>query len=77
MSFAGLLYQQNTQDPQRAKFLGDAQARITDISQPLVFFSLELNRLEEDWLAERLAASTRLASSGVRPGLKPASSIAP
>ncbi|MEM7422892.1 MAG: oligoendopeptidase F, partial [Pseudomonadota bacterium] len=27
MSFAGLWYQQNTQDPERAKFMGDAQAR--------------------------------------------------
>ena len=61
MSFAGLLYQQNTQDPDRAKFLGDSQVRITDISQPLVFFSLELNRLEDDWLSERLAASKSLA----------------
>ncbi|MEM7210524.1 MAG: M3 family oligoendopeptidase [Pseudomonadota bacterium] len=61
MSFAGLLYQQNTQDPDRAKFLGDSQVRITDTSQPLVFFSLELNRLEDDWLAERLDASDKLA----------------
>ncbi|MEM6664232.1 MAG: oligoendopeptidase F, partial [Pseudomonadota bacterium] len=61
MSFAGLLYQQNTQDMDRAKFMGDAQARVTDITQPLVFFSLELNKLGEDWLAERLAASPTLA----------------
>lgn len=61
MSFAGLLYQQNTQDPERAKFMGDAQVRVTDITQPLVFFSLELNRLEDEWLAERLAASTELS----------------
>ena len=31
MSFAGLLYYQNTADPQRAKFMGDTQARITEI----------------------------------------------
>jgi len=61
MSYAGLLYQQNTQDPDRAKFMGDAQARITDMTQPLVFFSLELNKLEEDWLEARLAASAALA----------------
>ena len=61
MSFAGLLYQQNTQDPERAKFMGDAQVRITDLSQPLVFFSLELNRVDEAWLEERLAASAKLA----------------
>ena len=61
MSFAGLLYQQNTQDPARAKFLGDAQARITDLTQPIVFFTLELNRMEDAWLAERLEASADLA----------------
>ncbi len=61
MSFAGLLYQQNTQDPERAKFLGDAQVRITDLSQPLVFFTLELNKLEEDALTEALDASPALS----------------
>jgi len=61
MSFAGLLYHQNTQDMERAKFMGDAQARVTDITQPLVFFSLELNRLDEDQLAARLAESPALA----------------
>ncbi|MEL7467894.1 MAG: M3 family oligoendopeptidase [Pseudomonadota bacterium] len=61
MSYAGLLYQQNTQDPERAKFMGDAQVRVTDLTQPLVFFTLELNRVEEDWLTDLLAASDRLA----------------
>ncbi|MEM7190443.1 MAG: M3 family oligoendopeptidase [Pseudomonadota bacterium] len=61
MSFAGLLYQQNTQDMERAKFMGDAQTRVTDLTQPLVFFTLELNKVDEDWLAERLAASMALA----------------
>ena len=61
MSFAGLLYQQNTQDPARAKFMGDAQVRVTDATQPLVFFSLELNRLEEPHLQARLSESARLA----------------
>ena len=61
MSFAGLLYQQNTQDPKRAKFYGDMQGRVTDISTPLVFFSLELNRIEDDRLAAMLDESTALA----------------
>ncbi|MEM7683460.1 MAG: M3 family oligoendopeptidase [Pseudomonadota bacterium] len=61
MSYAGLLYQQNTQDPERAKFMGDAQVRVTDLTQPLVFFTLELNRVEEDWLKDRLASSDTLA----------------
>jgi len=36
MSFAGLLYYQNTADPNRAKFMGDTQVRVTAITQPLV-----------------------------------------
>ncbi len=61
MSYAGLLYQQNTQDPQRAKFLGDSQARVTDCTQPLVFFSLELNRLEEAHLKTCIDSNEKLA----------------
>jgi oligoendopeptidase F len=60
MSFAGLLYQQNTQDPERMKFLGDAQGRVTDLTQPLVFFSLELNKLNEEHLSARIAESNAL-----------------
>ncbi|MFQ5567805.1 MAG: M3 family oligoendopeptidase, partial [Paracoccaceae bacterium] len=60
MSFAGLLYYQNTADPGRAKFLGDSQGRITAITQPLVFFTLELNRIGEEVLAAALAESAAL-----------------
>ena len=47
MSYAGLRYYQNTVDPARAKMLGDLQGRITDITTPLVFFSLEFNRIPD------------------------------
>jgi oligoendopeptidase F len=61
MSFAGLRYYQNTMDSERAKFMADAQDRITTFTTPLVFFSLEFNRLEEDHLAALLAANADLA----------------
>ncbi|HUF57596.1 MAG TPA: M3 family oligoendopeptidase [Thermohalobaculum sp.] len=61
MSYAGLRYHQDTQDPARAKFMGDAQARVTGITQPLVFFTLELNRLDESRLEAMLDESARLA----------------
>lgn len=61
MSFAGLRYYQNTMDSDRAKFMADAQDRITTFTTPLVFFSLEFNRLEEDHLAALLAANADLA----------------
>ncbi|MEO0360638.1 MAG: oligoendopeptidase F, partial [Pseudomonadota bacterium] len=60
-SYAGLLYQQNTADPARGKFLADSQARLTDLSTPLVFFTLELNRIEDEGLEAKLAASEALA----------------
>ncbi len=48
MSYAGLRYYQNTTDPARAKMLGDLQSRITDLTTPLVFFSLEFNRIPDE-----------------------------
>ena len=47
MSFAGLRYYQNTMDAERAKFLSDCEDRITTFTTPLVFFSLEFNRIED------------------------------
>ena len=46
-SFAGLIYSGDTSDPQRAKFYGDLQDRLTAISTDLLFFTLELNRIED------------------------------
>lgn len=61
MSYAGLRYYQNTMDPVRAKFFGDQQAAITDLSAPLVFVSLELNRIDAGQLDGLLAESAALA----------------
>src|SRR5262245_36719939 len=46
-SFAGLVHAQNTVDPVRAKFYGDVQERLTSASTHLLFFVLELNRLDD------------------------------
>lgn len=61
MSFAGLRYYQNTMDSERAQFISAVQERITDATTPLVFFSLEFNRLEDEALAARLAENADLA----------------
>jgi oligoendopeptidase F len=50
-SFAGLVHAGNTVDPARAKFYGDVQERITAASTHLLFFVLELNRLDDAKLA--------------------------
>ncbi|MEO1919767.1 MAG: hypothetical protein ABGW81_08715, partial [Paracoccaceae bacterium] len=60
MSYAGLLYYQNTTDADRGKFMADMQAQITNMSANLVFFSLEVNRIEDDDLAGLLAENSDL-----------------
>src|SRR5262245_59154847 len=47
ISFASLFYAGNTTDPVRAKFYGDIQERITAASLHLLFFTLELNRIDD------------------------------
>ena len=46
-SFASLTYAGNTVDPARSKFYGDVRERITAASLHLLFFTLELNRIED------------------------------
>jgi oligoendopeptidase F len=61
MSYAGLRFEQNTLDSERAKLLADMQDRVTVFTTPLVFFSLEFNRLEDVHLAALLAEDPALA----------------
>ena len=60
MSYAGLLYAGNTTDPALAKFYGDAQEQITNAGSHLLFFGLELNRLDADAIAEGMEKSAAL-----------------
>jgi oligoendopeptidase F len=66
-SYAGLVHAGNTVDPARAKFYADVQERITAASTHLLFFVLELNRLEDDKLA---AAMQDPALAHYRPWLE-------
>jgi oligoendopeptidase F len=61
MSYAGLRYYQVTTDSARAKFMADMQDKITEISTPLVFYSLEFNRLDDAHLANLLTQNADLA----------------
>ncbi|MBV1896946.1 MAG: oligoendopeptidase F, partial [Rhodobacteraceae bacterium] len=61
MSFAGLRYYQLTTDAERAKFMSDCQEKITDYTTPLVFFTLELNNIEDDVLLAHFAKNNDLA----------------
>ena len=60
MSFAGLRYYQLTIDGERAKFMSDCQDRVTNFTTPLVFWSLEFNRLDDEHLASLLGQSQEL-----------------
>ncbi|OWV83678.1 oligoendopeptidase F [Rhizobium sp. R72] len=46
-SFAGLTYFSDTSNPVNGKLYGDAQAKITEFSSHLLFFALELNRIDD------------------------------
>jgi len=50
ISYAGLRYYQKTTDADRAKFLSDMQEKVTIFTTKLVFFSLEINSLEDSFL---------------------------
>ncbi len=54
-SYAQLYYVGDTTDSARAKFYGDVNNKITDISSQLLFFELELNQIEEDKLKGLMA----------------------
>ena len=61
MSYAGLRYYQMTTDASRAKFMSDAQEKITNYTTPLVFFTLELNTLDDYHMVALLTANADLA----------------
>src|SRR4051812_10181631 len=50
ISYAGLIHSGNTIDPARGKFYADVQDRLTAASTHLLFFVLELNRVEDGLL---------------------------
>lgn len=49
-SYAQLYYVGDTTDSQRGKFYGDVSAKLTEISTLLLFFELELNRIDDQAL---------------------------
>jgi oligoendopeptidase F len=66
-SYATLVHSGNTVDPDRAKFYSDVQERLTASSIHLLFFALELNRLED---AQLEAAMREPALGHYRPWIE-------
>ncbi|MET0313492.1 MAG: M3 family oligoendopeptidase [Hansschlegelia sp.] len=54
-SFASLINAQNTIDPVGSKFYGDVREKLNDVWSHLLFFSLELNRLDDSVLEAAMA----------------------
>ncbi|MCC6737354.1 MAG: M3 family oligoendopeptidase [Bauldia sp.] len=61
MSYAGLIHAGDTTDPARAKFFGDAQDKMTTTSSRLLFFTLELNKIDDAVLDAAIAGTPALA----------------
>ena len=61
ISYAGLRYYQKTTDADRAKFLSDMQEKITVFTTKLVFFSLEINSLENELLEKLFLENVELS----------------
>jgi len=59
-SFAGLVHAGDSVDPAISKFYGDVSERLTNASVHLLFFSLELNRID-DAVIERAMQTPELA----------------
>ena len=53
-SYAGLVYAGDTSDPAKAKFYGDVQEKMTDASAHLLFFPLELNKIDDGIIVSAL-----------------------
>ena len=63
-SYAGLIYSGDTTNPANAKFYGDTQEKITNAYSDLLFFQLELNRIDDAVLE---AAVSKAPLSHYRP----------
>lgn len=62
MTYIGLLYQTKLETPEVGKAYQDLQEQITDLSSPLIFYTLELNNIPEADLQKKYAESTALTA---------------
>src|SRR6185369_11449048 len=55
-SYAGLVHAGDSVDPAKSKFYGDVSERLTAASTHLLFFGLELNRVDDDVIERAMQA---------------------
>ncbi len=60
-SYAGLTYFSDTSNPANGKFYGDVQVKLTDIAAHLLFFPLELNRIDDSVIEASLSRDSLAA----------------
>ena len=60
-SYAGLLFASSSTVPEHAQFYGNVQAAMTEINADLLFFGLELNKLENEQVSDIAAGSPAFA----------------
>jgi oligoendopeptidase F len=60
-AYSYLRYALDTQNPQKAKFLGDIGQALTDLSTGLLFWELELNRIDDAVIEDALKKDPKLA----------------
>lgn len=60
-SYAGLVYAADTSDPKRSKFFGDVREKLTDAGKHLLFFTLELNKIDDEVIEKALQADSLFA----------------
>ena len=60
-AYASLVHAEDTTDPARGKFYGDVRDRLTAATSQILFFVLELNRLDDAVLARAINDSPALA----------------
>ena len=58
-SFAGLTYFSDTTNPANGKLYGDVQAKLTALSTHLLFFTLELNRVDDALIDAAIARDAK------------------
>ena len=58
ISYAGLIHAGDTVDPAITKFYGDVSERLTNASTHLLFFTLELNRIDDDLIEQAMQVAS-------------------
>ncbi len=73
MSYAQLLFAADSTDPAIGRFMQSMNERVTTISSDLIFFTLELNRIDDAVLEQKFASAAlaRVAAVAARPARVP------